>query len=63
MIAKYGLFEFGKSDGIGNKSLAIGKIDGNRINSESLQIMKSQMRNGIDHAENSAKVFRKILRP
>jgi hypothetical protein len=44
LIAANGLFKANKCHLIGNKRFAILKIDGNPINREAFQIMKSQMR-------------------
>ena len=63
MIAKNGLLEFGKSQRIGNKCFASIEIDVDAVNSEAFQIMKMQMRDGIEHDGNGAKVFGEVLIP
>ena len=63
MIAKNGLLEFGKSQRIGNKCFASIEIDGDTVNSEAFQVMKTQMRDGIEHDGNGAKVFGEVLIP
>ena len=57
MVAKNGLLEFGKSQRICNKGLASIEIDGDAIDGEAFQIMKSQMRDGREHREYGAEVF------
>ena len=63
MIAKNGLLEFGKSQRIGNKCFASIEIDVDAVNREAFQIMKTQMRDGIEHDGNGAKVFGEVLIP
>ena len=63
MIAKNGLLEFRKRQMIGNKSFARLKIGGHAINREPFQIMKSQMRDGIEHHGNGAEMFGDVIIP
>ena len=63
MIAKNGLLEFGKSQRIGNKCFASIEIDSDTVNGEAFQVMKMQMRDGIEHDGNGAKVFGEVLIP
>ena len=63
MIAANGLFKANKCHLIGNKRFARLKIDGNPINREAFQIMKSQMRDCIDHDGKCAEIFGKIISP
>lgn len=63
MIAKNGLLEFVKSQRIGNKGFASGKIDGDAINLESCLIMNAQMRNRIEHDRDCAEILCDVIIP
>ena len=63
MIAKNGLLEFVQGEGVGKESLASVKIDSSAVNSEPLQIMKSQMRDGRCHGEDGAEMFSDVIIP
>ena len=63
MVAKNGLLKFGKSQRISNKGFASIEIDGDAIHGEAFKIMKTQMRDGIEHDGNGAKVFSDVIIP
>jgi hypothetical protein len=54
------LLEFVKSELVGNESLAMIEIDGDAINKETRQIMKSQMWNGRDDGNDGIHIFANV---
>lgn len=63
MITKNGLLEFVQWQSVGKESLASVKIKIGAVNSEPLQIVKSQMRDGREHGEDGAEVFSDVIIP